>query len=87
MNILDRAIIVDAGTLTKLDASSPNDQVKDRLYNLGYGHFDPAQWQTDDFDLALRTFQKQHSVADSEAGTVGSDTIAKLKKYNDGIDG
>jgi outer membrane protein OmpA-like peptidoglycan-associated protein len=87
VKFLDKEIHVDAGSLTKLEESPPNDQVKERLYNLGYGHYDPAQWQTDEYDLALRTFQDQHGVAASEQGTLSSDTVAKLKKYHDGIDG
>ena len=92
LRIAGRMIHVRAGNLAKLADSDPSlEDVASRLFNLGYGPPNPHTWSSftnDDYRSALKTFQQQHAVADSEvqARDVGTDTIAKLRKFHDGLD-
>ena len=89
LEIAGRAIKVRAGALGRLDAAAtPRDeQVKLRLYNLGYGAALPGTWTDAEYALLLALFQKQHGVSEEEWERVGPETLRALRRYHDGEEG
>lgn len=86
LEIAGRTIKVRAGALRRLDGpnAAHDEQVKLRLYNLGYGSLLPATWSDAEYTFLLALFQKQHGVAEEEWGQIGPETIRALRRHHDG---
>jgi len=80
-------VTLDAGSLRQLDTGSLPDAsdgseenkrlaVKQRLFNLGYGREKIETWTEEEFNLAVKQFQKNEQLKNQD-GTVDDDTRAR----------
>ena len=82
----DLELKFDGGALKSLEETT-EEPVKQRLYNLGYGAGDWAQWTDEEFKASLAQFQKNESVSKSDPRPALTDTRKKLLKAHDTLPG
>lgn len=77
-----------AGDLLPINVDGPTDSdpnetaVKQRLFNLGYGKDDIAQWDDDEFKTAVHAFQRNEKLSKKD-GVPGAEMRQKLEKVHD----